>query len=68
MMATYALIHDDQIVNMIVWDGEDAYTPAADIEIVAATDLPEGAGIGWSKDQSGNWIAPEIPAMPADEE
>lgn len=54
----WALIDDDRIVNVIVWDGVEPYDPGA-LEIL---ELEEGSplGIGWTRD-GDEWIAPPEP-------
>lgn len=60
----YALICDDEVVNVILWDGEEEYTPAESYEIIPVT---EEVGIGWKRGESG-WIVPPEPVFEVPEE
>lgn len=60
----YALVCDGEVVNVILWDGEEEYTPAEGCEIVEVSDE---ISIGWTR-VDGEWVAPEEPAMEIPEE
>jgi hypothetical protein len=49
----YAIIKDNRIVNVCVWDGVTPFNP--DGELVSLADLPAGAWTGWERDAHG-WI------------
>lgn len=51
----YALVIDDVIDNMVVWDGETSFDPGG--ELINQKDLPEGASIGWTR-VDGVWSSP----------
>ena len=57
----HAVIVNDQIVNVIVWDGEASYAPLAGGEVALLSTLPNGAGVGWTRDAGGIWQAPLAP-------
>lgn len=60
----YALICNNQVVNVIEWDGEQEYLPADDCIAVLC---PEDVSVGWSVTSDG-WLAPpEPPEEPAPE-
>ena len=48
----YAIVENDLVVNVVLWDGESAY-PDSDLLVIC----PDEVSIGWSRDASG-WIAP----------
>ena len=62
-MSTYLVIKDNTVINTVVWDGESDWTAPEGTTAVVA---PAGVGIGWTKSGS-NWIAPELPAAPAED-
>ena len=53
-MTRYAHIADDQIINVIIWDGEERYE--AEGELLAVPD-DSPLGIGWTR-VDGEWFAP----------
>lgn len=55
-MSTYAVITDDVVSNVIIWDGE---TPLEIGVLVDLTDHP-GVGIGWSY-TGGQFAEPPTP-------
>jgi hypothetical protein len=52
----YAVILDNEIINVIVWDGETPYTPMVGTTLV---ECPEGVGIGWTYNGT-NYDPPKI--------
>ena len=67
-LATYAVVVDGLCVNIIVWDGNTAYHPGDDAELVKLEDGGPG-GIGWTynpKATKNKWIAPPQPEEPTD--
>ena len=48
-----------QVTNVIVWDGQEPYTPDNDCTLIPITNAPTGVGIGWTF-SNGEWIAPFI--------
>lgn len=63
-MTRYALLSaEGEVVNVILWDGEDGYQPPDELTAVAC---PDEAGPGWQL-QEGEWVAPvEPPEDPID--
>jgi hypothetical protein len=60
----YAIIEQNKITNITLWDGVTPWTPPADTEAVAC---PENVGIDWTYDGT-NWTAPEpVPEPPRTE-
>lgn len=60
MSKNFAVIRDDVIENVVVWDGGDDWTPP---EGATVRSLPEGAGIGWRLVKKV-WTAPEPVVAP----
>ncbi len=63
-MNRYALIENNQVVNVVLWDGETEYKP--DSEIFALAD-DEPVGPGWKR-KNGKWVAPPEPEAEAEHE
>jgi hypothetical protein len=61
-MIRYAIVKDDEVVNVVVWDGATEYAP--DGELVALAD-DEPVGPGWSR-VKGEWVAPPESDTPED--
>ena len=59
----YAVILDNEIINIIVWDGVTPYTPMVGAILV---ECPEGVGIGWQYDGS-TYLPPVDKAAIAEE-
>jgi hypothetical protein len=62
-MSRYAIVQDNDVVNVVLWDGETDYNP--DGELVALADH-EVVGPGWTR-KKGKWVAPpqlEVDAEP----
>ena len=47
MNASYAVIENGMVVNVIVWDGEDEFTVPDDLQLIDISDISEQPGIGW---------------------
>lgn len=56
MSKTYAVIENNTVVNVVLWDGESEWSPDNGVAIPAA----DGVGIGWSY-ADGAFTAPDIP-------
>lgn len=56
MAIQYAVVSNDEVINVINWDGEEPYTPAEGQELI---ELTGGvfAGIGWTR-VDGVWVSP----------
>ena len=57
MATQYAVVENDEVTNVINWDGEEPYTPAEGQELLELTG-EVFAGIGWTR-VDGVWTAPE---------
>lgn len=57
MATQYAVVENDEVINVINWDGEEPYIPEADQELIELTG-EVFAGIGWTR-VDGVWAAPE---------
>lgn len=55
-MSNYAVVENGSVINVVVWDGQSEWTPAAGVAISAN----ENVGIGWSY-SDGAFTAPVIP-------
>ena len=55
MSKTYAVIENNTVVNVVLWDGESEWSPDNGVAIPAA----DGVGIGWSY-ADGAFTAPEV--------
>jgi hypothetical protein len=51
----YAVVQDDVVINVVIWDGGPEWTPPAGCIAVALGD--SGAGIGWGY-VNGQFIPP----------
>jgi hypothetical protein len=56
-MRNYAIIYNDVIENVVVWDGESEYIFPEGAEVLDITDIP-GAGRGCYRTESG-WRNPK---------
>ncbi|MCK2420152.1 tail fiber assembly protein [Escherichia coli] len=56
MRKTYAVIENNTVVNVVLWDGESEWSPDNGVAIPAA----DGVGIGWLY-ADGAFTAPDIP-------
>ena len=53
----YAVVLDDEVVNVVLWDGEGEYTPLSGGEaVLVESDSP--VGIGWTR-VDGEWVMPD---------
>ncbi|HBH9684194.1 TPA: phage tail protein, partial [Escherichia coli] len=48
MNASYAVIENGMVVNVIVWDGEDEFTVPDNLQLINISDISEQPGIGWA--------------------
>lgn len=57
--STYAWVENDEITNIIIWDGIEKYNPGREIELF---ELPSDTNIniGWKR-IDGVWTAPPEP-------
>ncbi|HCB1432775.1 TPA: tail fiber assembly protein [Citrobacter braakii] len=55
MSKTYAVIKNNTVVNVVLWDGESEWSPDNGVAILA----DNGVGIGWSY-SDGVFTAPDI--------
>lgn len=55
----YAMIHDHQVVNVILWDGEADWNPGPQFDVI---DCPDHVGPGWGY-KDGVWSAPPPPPV-----
>lgn len=56
---TYVILEGEDVVNVIVWDGETPYDP----ENGRVREAPDGVGIGWKR-IDGEWVAPPEETQP----
>ena len=54
-MNTYAVIQNNTIVNIVLWDGVTPYAPQGVLTPLAS--LPQGVDIGWTV-TNGTWGPP----------
>ncbi|EOU5298645.1 phage tail protein, partial [Escherichia coli] len=47
MNASYAVIENGMVVNVIVWDGEAEFTVPDNQQLINISDISEQPGIGW---------------------
>ncbi|MBB9750807.1 tail fiber assembly protein [Escherichia coli] len=66
MNASYAVIENGMVVNVIVWDGEDEFTVPDDQQLINISDISEQPGIGWAY-SDGIFTAPLPPERSHDE-
>ena len=60
----YAVIENDEVVNIILWDGKTAYDPGRGRTLVPMSDLPSGADFGWRRGSQGVWAPPAAGFQP----
>jgi hypothetical protein len=65
LMIKRALIENGVVVNTIIWDGVEAWSPPAGQVLVMAP--PADVGVGWTFD-GANWTPPPPPAVPVPDE
>ena len=53
-MSVYAVLSSGVVVNTVVWDGTEPFSPGGDAVLVIE---PSDVGIGWTFDGT-TWIAP----------
>lgn len=56
MSTRYAIVSNDEVINVINWDGEEPYVPVDGQELVELTG-DTFAGVGWTR-VNGEWVAP----------
>jgi hypothetical protein len=61
-MASYAIIQNNEIINVCEWDGETPFSPGAGMTLTLLSALPAGATIGWTLSGSV-WSAPTSPGV-----
>lgn len=66
MNASYAVIENGMVVNVIVWDGEAEFTVPDNHQLINIYDISEQPGIGWVY-SDGVFTAPPTPERPHDE-
>ncbi|KPO21440.1 tail fiber assembly protein, partial [Escherichia coli] len=66
MNASYAVIENGMLVNVIVWDGEDEFTVPDNQQLINISDISEHPGIGWAY-SDGGFTAPLPPERSHDE-
>lgn len=66
MNASYAVIENGMVVNVIVWDGEAEFTVPDNHQLINISDISDQPGIGWVY-SGGVFTAPPTPERPHDE-
>ena len=66
MNASYAVIENGMVVNVIVWDGEAEFTVPDNQQLINISDISEQPGIGWVYSDEG-FTAPPTPERSHDE-
>ena len=66
MNASYAVIENGMVVNVIVWDGEAEFTVPDNQQLINISDISEQPGIGWVY-SDGVFTAPLPPERSHDE-
>lgn len=66
MNASYAVIENGMVVNVIVWDGEAEFTVSDNHQLINISDISDQPGIGWVY-SDGVFTAPPTPERPHDE-
>lgn len=61
-MKNYAVIQNNTVTNVIVWDGEGEFTLAPGMTLTVIENLPSGVWMGWSLN-NGTW-SPPVPPKP----
>lgn len=59
LLNRWFLMHNNEVVNVIVYDAGNDWTPPTGHELTQAID---GVGIGW-RFVDGQWVAPEEPPV-----
>ncbi len=64
-MAAYAIVDQNgNVINTVVWDGENDWVPPEGTTVIAAGD--SGAGIGWTY-KDGVFTPPPAPEVPKED-
>ena len=66
MNASYAVIENGMVVNVIAWDGEAEFTVPDNHQLINISDISDQPGIGWVY-SDGVFTAPPTPERPHDE-
>lgn len=66
MNASYAVIENGMVVNVIVWGGEDEFNAPDNQQLINISDISEQPGIGWAY-SDGVFTAPLPPERSHDE-
>ncbi|EFO0655468.1 phage tail protein [Escherichia coli] len=66
MNTSYAVIENGMVVNVIVWDGEAAFTVPDNQQLINISDISAQPGIGWAY-SDGGFTAPPTPERSHDE-
>ncbi len=66
MNASYAVIENEMVVNVIVWDGEAEFTVPDNLQLINISDISEQPGVGWAY-SDGVFTAPLPPERSHDE-
>ncbi len=66
MNASYAVIENGMVVNVIVWDGEAEFTVPDNQQLINLSDISEQPGIGWVY-SDGRFTAPPTQERSHDE-
>ena len=66
MNASYAVIENGMVVNVIVWDGEAEFTVPDNQQLINISDISEQPGIGWVY-SDGGFTAPPTQERSHDE-
>ncbi len=66
MNASYAVIENGMVVNVIAWDGEAEFTMPDNLQLINISDISEQPGIGWAY-SDGGFTAPPTPERSHDE-
>ncbi|EHR9328962.1 tail fiber assembly protein [Escherichia coli] len=66
MNASYAVIENGMVVNVIAWNGEAEFTVPDNQQLIDISDISEHPGIGWAY-SDGGFTAPPTPERSHDE-
>lgn len=61
MSDTYAVIQDGVIVNVVLWDGQNDWSPPEGCTAVDITGASPQPGIGWTTSDGGGTFEPPAP-------
>ena len=60
---TWALVANNIVDNIIVWDGETNWSPPSNSVCIEVTGL--GVGPGYTYSNEGVFVAPPLPTLPS---